>query len=253
VDLRELVPAEQWPVWDQGSHLPSCASHAVASVALFEMIRTNHTPLFQPSRLFLYWAARRVQANNKATAENPHPKDRSDEEKIADTLVSHNVQVLMNRGVCADAATPDVPKEWVWGYSESPTGKPLDPCWVFAQRHKAATYARVNEDLDDMKACLAAGHPFTVCIRVFPGLFEARTTGKIPLPSEADCRQGSSRGHAMVVVGYDDASRQFIVRNSRGTGWGDGGHATLPYEYVLDSRIADSFLMLTYAPEPPAA
>ena len=38
-------------------------------------------------------------------------------------------------------------------------------------------------------------------------------------------------GHAVAVVGYDDAAQVFIVRNSWGTGWGMAGYFTMPYAY----------------------
>lgn len=39
-------------------------------------------------------------------------------------------------------------------------------------------------------------------------------------------------GHYMYIVGYDDEYRSFIIANSWGTSWGDGGFAYLPYSIV---------------------
>ena len=38
-----------------------------------------------------------------------------------------------------------------------------------------------------------------------------------------------SVGHAYAIVGYDDASQKFVVKNSWGDYWGDQGYAYLPY------------------------
>jgi C1A family cysteine protease len=55
-----------------------------------------------------------------------------------------------------------------------------------------------------------------------------------------------------VAAGYDDTKRiqgiaagapettgALLIRNSWGTGWGDGGYGWLPYEYVLASLAQD--------------
>ena len=45
----------------------------------------------------------------------------------------------------------------------------------------------------------------------------------------------------MLVVGYDDAARELLVRNSWGPGWGDGGYAHLPYEAVARGLVQDAW------------
>lgn len=37
-------------------------------------------------------------------------------------------------------------------------------------------------------------------------------------------------GHDVVCVGYDDDTRKFILRNSKGKNWGDGGHTYIDYD-----------------------
>ena len=46
-------------------------------------------------------------------------------------------------------------------------------------------------------------------------------------------------GHAVVAVGYDDARKTFVVRNSWGTSWGMKGYFTLPYAYLDDRNLSD--------------
>ena len=43
----------------------------------------------------------------------------------------------------------------------------------------------------------------------------------------------SDGGHCMLIVGYSNADRTFLVRNSWATKWGQQGYGTLPYEYIL--------------------
>jgi C1A family cysteine protease len=52
-------------------------------------------------------------------------------------------------------------------------------------------------------------------------------------------------GHCVVLVGYDDSHKQFIVRNSWGTGWGQAGYFMMPYQYLTNARLASDFWMAT--------
>ncbi len=63
-------------------------------------------------------------------------------------------------------------------------------------------------------------------------------SGKVPMPKAKEKQIG---GHAVLAVGYDDASKRFIVRNSWGTGWGLAGYFTIPYAYLTDANLADDF------------
>src|SRR5438067_1441439 len=48
-------------------------------------------------------------------------------------------------------------------------------------------------------------------------------------------------GHAVLAVGYDDAKKRFLVRNSWGTGWGMNGYFTMPYDYLANRGLSDDF------------
>jgi C1A family cysteine protease len=48
-------------------------------------------------------------------------------------------------------------------------------------------------------------------------------------------------GHAVVAVGYDDAAKLFIVRNSWGAAWGLKGYFTMPYGYLTEENLSDDF------------
>jgi C1A family cysteine protease len=48
-------------------------------------------------------------------------------------------------------------------------------------------------------------------------------------------------GHAVLAVGYDDAQRRFIVRNSWGRKWGMRGYFTLPYDYFTNHHLSQDF------------
>lgn len=40
--------------------------------------------------------------------------------------------------------------------------------------------------------------------------------------------------HMVTIVGYSDANSTYLIRNSWGKEWGDGGYCRVPYDYVND-------------------
>jgi C1A family cysteine protease len=90
-----------------------------------------------------------------------------------------------------------------------------------------------------MKASLAAKKPFIMAIILYDS-FMTRTvmrTGEMMMPQRGEEIQG---GHAVVAVGYDDSKQAFLVRNSWGKEWGQGGYFWMPYEYFKPTYIGAS-------------
>ena len=48
-------------------------------------------------------------------------------------------------------------------------------------------------------------------------------------------------GHAVMAVGYDDATREFLVRNSWGKDWGLKGYFKMPYSYLTTAKLSSDF------------
>jgi C1A family cysteine protease len=67
---------------------------------------------------------------------------------------------------------------------------------------------------------------------------EVAKTGTVLMPDKSEQLLG---GHAVVLCGYDDETKRFLVRNSWGEEWGQAGYFTLPYEYVTDPNLASDF------------
>lgn len=90
----------------------------------------------------------------------------------------------------------------------------------YAERYKIAGYAKVNT-LDSLKKALIANGP---CYIAFPTYNpENMEFWKPEYPN-----QPSYGGHAVAVVGWTKDS--FIIRNSWGTSWGDGGYTYYKFE-----------------------
>lgn len=105
-----------------------------------------------------------------------------------------------------------------------------------ARRIPGGAYYRVrHRDVRDMHAALADGGILYVTLMVHAGW--KRPTGRgrrvdrsLTLPL-IERRGAATDGHAVALVGYTEEG--FIVQNSWGEGWGEGGFALLPYEDYL--------------------
>jgi C1A family cysteine protease len=209
VDLRPKCP----PVYDQGN-LGSCTANAIAAAIEFDRLRQGLQD-FTPSRLFLYYNERALEGTIKSDA---------------GAELRDGIKSISTQGDCPES-------EWTYNISKFAV-KPPKKCYTDALKYKALTYQRINHDLMQMKGCLAEGFPFIYGITVYSSFPMYGKTGAIPMPHKSDKVEG---GHAMLAVGYDDAKRVFIVRNSWGKEWGMNGYGTIPYEYLLNPNLGDDY------------
>ena len=92
-----------------------------------------------------------------------------------------------------------------------------------------------------MKSCLASGFPFVFGVAAYDSFIseEVTKTGVVPMPDvEYESFVG---GHALMAIGYDDARKWFIFRNSYGTDWGDNGYGYIPYDYLSNPDLSADF------------
>jgi C1A family cysteine protease len=209
VDLRLSMP----PVWNQG-HLGSCVAHAVPALLC------HLVPGLMPSRLWVYYKTRSLECSVK--------DDSGCELRDA-------IKVLSKLGCPPESVWPYAPDKFAIAPPKSVNDK--------AKGELIAGYYRLN-DLHDMLDCLARGFPFATGITVFESIQSAEVarTGTLPLPTNSDSPIG---GHAIAVVGYDMATKRFLVRNSWGAAWGDGGHLTVPFDYLASNDLCSDSWMVT--------
>lgn len=119
-------------------------------------------------------------------------------------------------------------------------GKPPTAAYTEAKKHQALEYMRVQQTLGQLKGCIADGFPFVYGFTVYDSFesTQVANTGLVPLPADGDAVLG---GHAVMAVGYDDATRYFIIHNSWGTTWGDQGYFYMPYSYLTDTDLSADF------------
>ena len=212
VDLRGACP----PVYDQGP-LGSCTANAIAAALEFGQMKQGVPSVFEPSRLFIYY-----------------------NERVMEGTVDEDAGAMIRDGI-KSVAKQGAPHADLWPYTVSKfRQKPTIRAYADGRRHAAISYLRVNQDLPQLRGCLAAGFPFIFGFSVYTA-FEGdavKKSGALDLPALEEKMLG---GHAVLAVGYDNPGRRFIVRNSWGSDWGLGGYFTMPYEYLLDSNLSADF------------
>lgn len=215
IDLR----AQDVPVFDQ-LNLGSCVFNSVISAFDFDRKKQNiyTTP---GSRLFAYYNGRVIEGTVGYDS---------------GAQLRDGIKALVTYGECSELTVPyDITK-----FKRKPTKK----AYTEAAKHKIQTYHRVdNTNITDIKSCLAQGYPVVFGCSVYES-FESpgvAATGIVPMPSMSERVLG---GHAMKIIGYEDFSKSFIVKNSWGTRWGDQGYCRMPYDYLTTTDLADDFWVI---------
>jgi hypothetical protein len=208
VDLTAQCP----PVFDQGTVLNSCSAQAIAAAVWF--LERRHT--------------RSVGSRRSQVHDAPAPTN-------APVSLRDGYKSVAQQGICAES---------LWPYRNDRFAvKPPPACYRAALAHRAIRYFRLRRELSQFRGCLASGYPFAVGISVYQS-FIGKTVARSGIVSLPRKREHHLGGHAMLVVGYDDKARQFIVRNSAGPRWGRHGYCVMPYAYLLNEQLAWDFWMV---------
>lgn len=212
VDMRGVLPN----CYDQGE-LGSCTANAAAALAQFIMAKQK-LAVFMPSRLFIYY--------NERVLEGTIMED-------SGASIEDSVKVLYSNGC---------PNEKLWWYNIAKFKvRPNKLVYDDGKKHRIADYKKLfNSDIRQLKACLAGGFPFVFGFLVYESFEDenATKTGIMTMPKPGEKELG---GHAVCALGYDDAMKAFIVRNSWGTGWGDHGYFYMPYEFITNINYCGDF------------
>lgn len=209
IDLRDKCPA----VYDQGA-LGSCTANAVGFLCEFGWMKQKKPNHFPPSRLFIYYQERLLEGTVSIDA---------------GAYIRDGIKVVNKNGFPPESLWPYVPSRFAQ--------KPSALAYAEALKRQVLDYGYVGQSVDEMKTALAAGFPITIGFTVYQSFMTAAvaSTGKVPMPGPRERVLG---GHAVAIVGYDDAAKCWIVRNSWGSGWGDKGYFYMPYDYLTNRSLS---------------
>jgi len=203
-------------VYDQGN-LGSCTSNAIAMAIDFERIKQQMLAE-SPSRLFIYYNERVLEGTVNCDC---------------GASLRDGMKTVNNTGAARESL-------WPYRINSFKTKPPLNS-YNDANNYKIKQYLRLdNTNLAQLKSALDNGYGFVFGFLVYQSFETAQVakTGNIPMPKQGEQLLG---GHACYCLGYNDKNRTFIVRNSWGSSWGDGGHFYIPYDYLTNLTLAGDF------------
>lgn len=234
VDLRTTGHLAD-PIFDQGS-LGSCTANAIAGALLYVQHALGLEPRVTPARLALYYW-----------------------ERVIEGTASDDAGAEIRDGLKVVAGKPGYVDESLWPYDvDKFADDPGQAIALDAAPNHATKYMRVNVSAAAMKQALAAGFPVVIGFNCYQEIEsdQVARTGYLPRPARGEQPIG---GHAVLLVGYDDARQRWICRNSWGADWGMGGYFETDYGYLDSSTYASDFWVVqaeveggSPAPNPPA-
>jgi hypothetical protein len=209
--------------------LNACAGNATADSIEMAMRITeaaqaaaqNRAPaeIPQMSRLFVYSMSRMLQ-DTDGDGHNDLNLDQG-------TYIRLCFDVLSRFGIC---------REETWPYL---TDKVFISPSMKAQReavgHRIHSYYRIrsfNQDrVDEVVSALRANHPVVFGTQIDASFEKISNSTPVGPPT------APLGGHAMIIVGYIGGN--FLIKNSWGTGWGDGGFCMMTPDYIAWSGTDD--------------
>lgn len=149
--------------------------------------------------------------------------------------------VLVEQGCCAW-------NEWPYDTASMACFKPVPAALMTdAAAHTLASPMRVAPgNLDQLRYHLMRGTPVAFAMGIDTAFkYGALRSGRAgqPFRWRPACAAPMPGSHAMLVVGYDDADSTFLVMNSWGTTWGEGGFCRIRYE-VFDCHVTEAYVAL---------
>ena len=225
VDLRpECITA-----YNQGNS-GTCTAHAVAGAFAYLHRKHKRHPM-RPSPRFIFYneMAMTRQLGSRCTV---HLRDA--------------LKAVAVKGVCPESHCKYRDDERLL------RKRPHEKAFSAARSRKLVSYHRIPMEphssqmfLKHLKHCLADGYPFVFGFMTYKSFDERGgkwKDGVMPIPNRK--KEAKEGGHAVMAVGYDDARKAFIVRNSWGPEWGLNGYFLMPYKLISDPKITFDFWTL---------
>lgn len=212
VDLRPFFTT----IKDQGE-IGACSAFSI--VGIFEYILKRNS-INEPdlSESFVYYNVRK--ANNKETEDTGS--------SLFEVITS-----ISEKGVCHERFCP---------YSEKLDVNPSQEAYDDALNNKIIKALNVKGSLEDIKSAISEGYPVAISLKIYDSFQPVE--GFISRPTSEEMT-GESGNHAMILCGYSEEEKIFIVRNSWGTRFGDRGYCYIPYSYISDPSLLNVACIIT--------
>lgn len=219
VDLRPYCTT----VEDQ-SQSNSCCANAAAGAYEYLCKRVameNGDEVGDISRLFIYFVGRKNDQMRFGHETSLLVRDEG-------VTLSGAANALQAQGACLEST---------WPFDLSAVNeRPSPGAFEQATDYKISEVKLIPVNERAMKECLAEGYPIVFGCKLTKPFFSA-PGGKILTPDPSDPQSAEHGRHAMLIVGYSENEKNFIVRNSWGERWGDKGYCYMPFDYLCNPEL----------------
>lgn len=205
IDLRENFTK----IKDQGK-IGACTVFSIASIYEY-LLKKNAQKDIDLSESFVYYNVR--HADGKETEDTGS--------SYHDVITS-----IGEKGICKEILHP---------YSHALSDMPSAEAYLDGESRRITKALNVNISETDIKSAIQEGYPVAVSLKIYSSFNS--TTGFVERPTEEEVKSADYGYHAMVVVGYTDETKHFVVRNSWGEHFGDEGYCYIPYSYISDPNL----------------
>ncbi len=131
-------------------------------------------------------------------------------------------------------------------YTENYTQQPSQAAHNEAIQYKALSFSRINiNDLEAVKSVLQSGNAVLIGMEIYENFMDY--SGGV----YSEVSGIFMGGHAMSIIGYDDAKGAFKLINSWSTYWGEGGYGWISYD-IFQQYVVTCLVMydeVTYQPD----
>lgn len=213
VDLRPLFTN----IKDQGT-LGTCSVFSIVSVYEYILKKTKRE--HDLSERFVYYNVLKDSGIIEDTGSSLYG--------VVDSIIKY--------GVCAERFCKyDVDKYHI---------APSKEAYENAVTHKIKVAKNVKISHKDITSAISEGYPVIISLKIFDS-FGNQSKGFVYRPTEEEIAENKYGNHAMVICGYSEEDKVYIVRNSWGKGFGDSGYCYIPFSYIEDSYLSNSACIIT--------
>lgn len=220
VDLRGFFS----PVRDQGP-VGSCTAFAV--IGMYEAIVNRNNPGLDAGAnlseryIFYHTNISKGRANEGSS-------------------YSDQLNALGRVGTCSEPLYPYVVDKLNEPPTEAAVRDALNHRVVLARqvplKSDGNKYDCVTANHTMLTSALSEGYPVGISLMLFDD-FGSHPGGHVPRPADDAIQHAEHGHHAMVLVGYSERDKCYIVRNSWGEDFGDKGYAYISAAYIDDPEL----------------
>jgi Cysteine protease len=215
VDIQSIDLREKFNNIKNQKQQGSCLSFTLTSIYEY-ILKCNDVTEVDLSEAFLYYNSRKKAGN---------------EDKNTGSQLQYAIESLAESGICL---------EKLCKYDEKVFDKePDEEAYADALTRRVKKALNVKRSVEDIKSALSEGYPVAISVNLYPS-FGKNPLGFVSLPSEeevAEAKPDENHRHAMVITGFNDENRFFVVRNSWGRDFGDQGYCYVPYSYIMNEKL----------------